>query len=198
MIEEKEVKEIVEKILKQKNLYELADLYKKDHDVFRGTHPELISNQITGFGEYGDQSIQTRSKARAYLSDDQLNIASGTLTTVQINTLSSDPDEMFDLDDYRAIIKVTGWYFVIGRITYINTVADKNYQARIYQNAVNVSTVYHPINTTRTLSPTVKDILPFEKDDRIYLKAYHNAGVDTVDIRGNEYETFLGLHLFSI
>lgn len=40
-IEENEARKIVADVLKEQNLYDLAEIYKKEHNIFRGTHKEL-------------------------------------------------------------------------------------------------------------------------------------------------------------
>lgn len=144
------------------------------------------------------KAIQTTAKARAYLSSDQLNIPNETGTPVQLNAETYDPGGNFASYEFTA--PVPGYYLIRGQISYKSSsvVADKRYGAFLRVNGASVTAAIAHSSHANTVSVPVMDIRYVAQGETIDLMAYHWAGVGTVDIYGQEWYTFLTIHLISI
>ena len=139
-------------------------------------------------------------KARAYLADDQLNIADTTLTIVQLAHEHYDPGADFNVGTYSYICPVTGYYLIKGQVTYKNLDADKKYYAYIRIDGASEATHLAHAAAAENLSVSVNDLIFCNAGQAIQLGAYHAAGVGTVDVSGdaNGWFTHLYIHLLSI
>ena len=68
------------------------------------------------------------------------------------------------------------------------------YEARIYRSGTQKIRVIAHSSGTGDVSIHVSDILYLTADQYIELFAYHNAGVNTVDIVGDDKYTFLSIY----
>lgn len=148
--------------------------------------------------DLGDNSIMTDSRARAYLTSDQLNINDSTYTKVLLDDMTYDSGGNFDDANNKFIAPVTGLYLCIGVITWKATVADKPYIAALYVNGVSYSIPRLHTALSNPLSSMVIDVPVVIAGQAIELYCWHNAGVNTVDISGDEKQTYLVVHLLSI
>jgi len=127
-----------------------------------------------------------RPSGELYLSgSDQLNLADGVKTLVEINTVPLDSiDGIEDKALHRIKPGVAGRYSVVGQVQFTNVVSNKSYLAEIKHNGIVVGRKNVHSSNTDDISATViipsihtNEILYFE------LMATSNAGVDTVDIK---------------
>jgi len=139
-------------------------------------------------------------KARAYLADDQLNIADTTLTIVEFANEHYDPGADFNVGTYSYVCPVTGYYLIKGQITYTNLVVNKRYYAYIRVDGASRTAHLAHAAITENLSIPITDVIFCNAGEEIQLGAYLNTGVGTVDIKGdaNGWFTHLVVHLLSI
>lgn len=142
--------------------------------------------------------IVTQRKWRAYLSTSQLNITDNTWTKIQFDGLTYDCDGV-GLSSYGYPVSESGIYLGILNFTLAGTsvVADKTWGARFYVNAVGRPLSYIHSSWISALTCQVIDEIRANVGDIIYGYAWHNAGVNTPDIWGNEWGTYMTIHLKS-
>ena len=145
----------------------------------------------------GGGPVSTDAKARAYLSDNQLNLVDNVWTKVLIDTANYDPQSMLGSNGFTIV--TPGYYLVIAFLTWFNTtvVPDCRYAVAVYKNgAVQALGRAHSSNN-EYLGCSAQDILHYDVDDVVFMYARANGGVDTVDIFSGSHATFLAIHLLS-
>jgi len=135
--------------------------------------------------------------ARAYLSANQNDIVDSTHTKVLLNAETYDPGGNFDAANSKYIVPVDGYYFILGSLLWVNTsvVADRFYQIEIWVNAATKTVYSNHSSIVDYILVTVSDIIHLAANDEIELYCYHKAGVNTVDVYGHEYRTFMVVNL---
>lgn len=137
-----------------------------------------------------------KPRARAYLSADQLNIATGTNTLVTLNTEEYDVGSNFGSNVFTA--PKDGYYVMKASITYKNTVNDKLYRTRILKNASDTLEEQRGESNGATsgLSVPAGGTHHLDAGDTIGLYAFHSDGAGTSDIAGGStLGTFLEVTL---
>lgn len=132
--------------------------------------------------------------ARAYLSADQENLTSGNNTKILLDSESYDVGSNFA--SYKFVAPVNGYYLAIGQVSFKNTVADKLYVTDIYLNgASGTRAASHTGATAGAVDVVASDVIYLDADDYLELYAQSAAGVNTVDVTGDENRTFLAVTL---
>lgn len=140
-----------------------------------------------------------KTKARAYLSANQLNLVSGSWTKLLLNSEDYDVGSDFDaVTNNRFDVLVTGYYLIETGIGFLNLIANKIYGASIYKNGTSIKKVI--ISTAVTTGHTIQlgDMPYLTATDYIELYAYSLAGVNTVGINAAKDYTHLTIHLLSV
>jgi hypothetical protein len=143
----------------------------------------------------------TNIKARVFRNAEQSDLVNGTWTKVQLNAQLYNPGNYFDkTTNFRFTSPITGYYQIIGSVSFANLVADKRYLAGIYQDGTLMSQGEAHAAVASNLTVSVSDILLLSKDSYVELWAQSNAGANTVDIAGSAYNylTYMAIHLISI
>ena len=135
--------------------------------------------------------------ARAYLNANQLNLTSGAWTEVDLDSESYDPGSNFNTTTHAFTAPIAGYYLVVGKITYTQVVADKEYVIGIYLNSALYALARSHSALASNLDVFFSDIVLLSKDDVVELYAWQNSGVNTVDVQGGADDTFLAIHLLS-
>ena len=131
------------------------------------------------------------SRARAYLTTSQLDIPHATFTKVLLDGETYDVGGNFS--NYKFTAPVAGYYLIMGKIGYLYTsvVADKIYGAVIRINNIDKGQHIVSAAVASFLDVTTFNLLYLNVNDYVELFAYHEAGVNTIDIAGGVIETFL-------
>ena len=143
----------------------------------------------------------TDIKMSAYLSADQENITDSTITTVQLDTESYDVAGNFDTATYTFTAPQNGYYLITAQVAWKTgtVVADKIWGALLYNGATGIATAYCHSSNTGALRVQIHRQTFLESGNTVLLKAYHEAGVNTPDIRGDSVkETYMSIHLLSV
>lgn len=179
---------------------------------FDGVTGKLIQNGtfiindagiITAGGWQGsdinNQYVTSTVRARAYLNTQQNNIPNVTQTKVLLDAESYDTGNDFDADgvDSDFTVPVTGWYLVIGQITWTSVVADKAYWTGIGVDGTVIAWGLLHASHAYTLISQVSDIIYVTANQKITLEAYQGSGVSTVDIAAASAYTYISIHLLS-
>jgi len=153
----------------------------------------------------GAKQVNTTTRARAYLSADQLNLTHNIYTKVLLNAETYDSGNNFDsVTNYRFVAPVSGYYAVTGAVYFINcpTTDAIGVVAAIYVNGSRYAAGLNMAvnNTYGQMGATVADIVYLAASGYVELYAMNvNTGnVDTVDVSGSETLTYLSVHLLSI
>lgn len=141
------------------------------------------------------QGRGTQSLFRGYLGTNQNNIQTSTWTKVDIDTVTVDVLDDFNLSTRKFVAPYTGYYEISLGVVWRNVVADKRYSATI---AINDTFQQRPFGTDNKhssfadfLSNHMSDVIFLNSGDRVEVYAKHEAGVNTVGISGNMQDTFL-------
>ena len=148
---------------------------------------------------FGDNAPDIDPKVRVYLGSSQNNIADSTATKVLLDT--EDYDAGSDFASYRFTAPTTGYYLVIGSVTYNEVIAEKRYLSLVYvNNAVRLTGCIHSgtVGSPNAIIVTVSDVLSLTAGDYVELFAQHQGGAATVDVLTGQDSTFLTVHLLSI
>jgi len=142
--------------------------------------------------------LKTEAKCSVYLSTDQLNIANDVYVKVLLDTVIENPSGMWDAANKRIVIKIPGWYLLLGSVGYSDNVADKR-----YFSAITVNGTARGVSISQT-SFTGLLVIPCHTppwkcavNDYIELYARQTTGGTTPDILGASEYTWLGVHLLS-
>jgi len=125
------------------------------------------------------------------------------ITAVAVGDLTLRDDifvngENWEVQAARFIAPVDGNYLIAGRCRYASVVADKVYYCTLLKNGTSyVHGITHS-SSAFYVSPMVTDIIYLLADDFVEMVAYHEAGVNTVDVFWGEGNTFLSVHLLSV
>lgn len=162
------------------------------------TGEKWVKLKVDSTGKVLISSIQT--KAKAYLSADQLNIPTGAWTLVNLDTVDYDIGSDFDTVNHKFIIPKDGYYLLIGKVHYKggSVVADKIWGVNIYDGSNNLSLSLMQSASIFELSAITSSIEPLTAGTEIFLYTYHNAGVNTPDINPHPALTYLVVHLLSV
>ena len=132
-----------------------------------------------------------------YLSTDQLNLVSGSTTLVILDSIfTSFVDGIEDVINHRIVINKSGLYFVFGSIGFINMVDSRVYGCTLHRNG-NASPFaedifpYHAPATGSGFTVSTGRVIHLDLGDYVDLRAYHLAGVNTIDITDAQQRTFL-------
>jgi hypothetical protein len=138
-------------------------------------------------------------RARAYLSADQLDLPSGAWTTINLNTEDYDIGGNFNPALYKFVVPLTGWYDIVGQVFFSSVVADKRYGAGVFKGAVQIIGKLEHASHVASFHALCHDVIYLTAADELYLKAYDDAGVNTVDVFSGQYgATFLTIRLVAI
>ncbi|MBA7519138.1 hypothetical protein ES705_11213 [subsurface metagenome] len=139
-------------------------------------------------------------KARAYLSAVQHNLVSGDWTKVLLDTENYDIGSNFDpVTNHRLTVPITGFYLLIGQVSFDLVIANKKYYAKIYKNGTTAICVgSNQASFVDYLYVLTSDIAYLEADDFIELWGRQDSGVNTVDIYNFSPNTYMAIHLLSV
>ena len=127
-----------------------------------------------------------------YLSANQLNLVSGVITVVEVDTIPAEyVDGIENEVTYRITPEVAGFYSVDGVITLANVIATKDYTGYLYISNVarDINEQHSAINLPVTMKLFMNSVY-FSITDYVDLRVKSGAGVDTVDISAG-YKTSL-------
>lgn len=143
------------------------------------------------------RNLVTNSKARGFLSTNQLNLTDNTDIKIALDDYTYNPGKHFDTSNNEFVTPIDGFYIVQASITFINTVTDKSYRTSIYKDGVVFS--FSQVHTAQadTISAHHSDILELKKGEKVSIFGQAAAGVSTVDVQGTEASTFMSIHLIS-
>ena len=136
------------------------------------------------------------TRARAYLSANQLNLVNGVWTKVLLNSESYDVGGNFA--NYKFTVPIAGYYLIVSSIGLISVVATKLYYMALYKNGVRIALTAFHSSLAAFISLFFNDIIYFVVGDYIELYVESNAGVNTVDVEGDESETYLAVNLLQV
>jgi len=155
-----------------------------------------------GTGTWNGSDINTQYVTpdiyfRAHLNGtDQEDIANTTTTKINLGTEDYDVGNDFDATtNYQFTAPVAGYYDLSGQVAYKNIVADKLYRCLIICSTARDIGCYLHASHTGNLSVPASDRRYLAQGETVYLAAYHNAGVGTVDISGDAEYTYLSGYL---
>jgi len=138
---------------------------------------------IDGALDITNKVVKADCMFHAYLSADQLNISNATDTLVTLDSELFDVGADFDTGNHKFVAPVTGYYDIRAGIQYDSVVADKRYLVRVYKD-------FGGGGETLIIQGH-SNLVYLTAGDELFLVAIHNAGVDTVDINSDSYDTFL-------
>ena len=138
-----------------------------------------------------------RPTGKLYLDDYQINLVSGDETLVELETIpAAYNDGIENVVTHRITPGRPGFYAVVGQVSFMAIVADKDYEARLKMSGGPSYAGRKVTHASRTGTLGVTASTPahyFSATDYVELWAVSEAGVDTVDINTTEVFTFLAL-----
>jgi hypothetical protein len=144
--------------------------------------------------------VRTDVKCQAYLNGNQLNLTDTSNVKVNLNAELYDIGNNFDIGNYRFVAPVTGYYLVVGEVTYTNVIIGgaQSYYAKVYVGgSVKFQNVSHPV-VAQTFSISTSGVTAVTAGQYIELYAQVYCGASTVDIYGAANMTCLSIHLLSM
>jgi len=136
-----------------------------------------------------------RPTGKLYLSANQLNLVSGVITLVELDAISANfTDGIEDTANHKITPGIAGFYDVKGQVTFTSVIADKIYNVYLRLNGVTTKVgLYRHSSIAAFLTISCTVLLYLSATDYLTLFARSNAGVDTVDVLGQEIYTFLSV-----
>ena len=150
--------------------------------------------------ELGNNQVRTNSRARIYLSGNQLNLVDTTYTKVLLDATTYDGSAgggLVDLANNKITVLVSGYYDITGQIGFTDTTANTSYIARIYVDGGAVTLRREHAAYVGPFSVDVNDCLYVASGQDIELYGWNNSGGNLVDIIGDEDQTYLTIRLHS-
>ena len=160
------------------------------------TSPTINGATISGTIAYGDNAPNIAPKARAYLSGTQSNLVSGIWTKVLLDTEDYDVGGDFASNKFTA--PVSGYYLVVGGVTFTEVVGLKRYGVAIWKNGAQITVANPHSALDTTFGASLSTIIHLDATNYVELYALSLAGVDTVDIISGSTQTFMAVHLISV
>lgn len=151
--------------------------------------------------DLGQNNVTMETKAKAYLSADQLNLAQLTWTKILLDTEDYDIGADFDTGNNRFTAPVSGFYQINANLLWVgnSVVADKVYYTAIWVNGALAAATAAQASHIGVIGSCVSSVEYVASGQHIELYGYHNAGVGTVDVDGGaDWQTYLAIHLLSI
>lgn len=141
--------------------------------------------------------LKPQALCRAYLSSAQNDLVTEEEEKVNLDAETYDPGSNFDTTNNRFQAPVAGFYLVTAQVTYNSIVADKVYGAFLKVNSTTKTYAFQSPSLVFAAPVPVTDILQLAADDYVYLYAYQESGVDTVDLLNQEIRTYMAIHFLS-
>ena len=152
---------------------------------------------IVDNGETTEKVLNTQCKCRVYKSGgNQVDITDSTFVQVTLGTENYDVGEDFANNAFTA--PVSGYYLIMGCVTWTGLVASKLYIASIYIDDVAVVDDYKHSALAQSLSCMPSGVFYVPSGKTVKLYAAHYAGANTPDIIQGTKNTYLCVHLLSI
>lgn len=165
-----------------------------------GTNKKITRTNLMGAivgADTTEKVLNVNCKVSAYLSATQENLVDSTWTKVLLDTENYDIGSDFASNKFTA--PINGYYLVTAQITFINTVADKEFDLAIYKSGVfSYLTAVRSGSASSMYVPFAPRILYLTATQYLELYARAVAGVGTVDVIGGDFYTFLEVHLLSV
>jgi len=136
-----------------------------------------------------------RPSGRLYLDNNQLNLVDGVKTLVELDTISAGfTDGIEDTAGHRITPGQAGYYHIIGSAMFANAVADRGYVVYIRRSGgVSLAQNNSWSGGGGYFSAVTACLAKLTATDYIELCVRSDAGVDTVDLLGKIYATFLSV-----
>lgn len=174
----------------------LNTVYKEDlpiGDIVGTTDTQTLTNKTLT-----DPLVSNKYKARAYLpTASQENIATNTLTLVNLTAESYDPNSNYDTTNKKYVVPIDGYYLVNASIRFTQVIADGAYQCIVGKNGSGVNYSSFHSSNANGISVNSSRILYLEAGDEISLYCFLVVGANTVDIYFGETNTYLEITLIS-
>jgi len=151
-----------------------------------------------GVGVYTDKAPKINVKARAYLSAAQEDLVSDVFTKILLDAEDYDTGSDFDVGNHEFVVPIDGYYLITFGVRFDNVVVNKNYQVSIFIGETGKFYARNQAAIADDVLVSGSDIMNLSAGEKVSLRAYHNAGVNTVDIYGSPYYTMMAIHLLSI
>lgn len=122
------------------------------------------------------------SRAYAYNSTQQDNIASDVQTLVKLDTKVYDTNNNFASNTFT--VPRNGYYIIIGQVSWLNYIANKPYAVYIYKNGavIDYNLIHSGAGTGNVMTPRVTTIQLLNAGDTIQMYAWNNDGAGTADV----------------
>ena len=183
---------------------DVSDLLKRTGDTMTGNlnmgagltvDGKDISVDIATMIATGIAAAQSPS-GKLVLTATQLNVTKFSETLVVLDQIPAEfTDEIEDIANHQIIIPETGYYAIVGQVTFENLLAENaNYTALIKVNATSVCRASEQANNVNNASCLL--VMPSQYcvlNDVIKLYAISGASDNTIDIRCDADMTFLAV-----
>jgi len=170
-----------------------------DEFVFKD-HTQTLTNKTLTNPEinYTDTTVTMNVKASAYLNSAQ-TITKDSWDEVDIDTESYDIGSDFNTATHEFTAPVTGYYLVIGQVSYATPEADKRYWAALNLNNAATPTIYYPAHASSTsgLGIPISSVIYVTASTLISLYTRCNTTANEALSTGS-LATFLNVHLLSV
>lgn len=136
---------------------------------------------------------KNRPSGKLYLGTNQVDLVSEAWTKVLLDTISSGfADAIEDTVNHRITPGVAGYYRIKGQVCFLNTVADKDYQAELkLDGSINQAIDIDHASLGKTIMVACSTLVYLSASSYVELWAMQASGVNTVDLSGLEHLTFL-------
>ena len=142
-------------------------------------------------------------RMRAY-SDGLTNVATGTYTKVPLQNVVFDPNNNLDeVTTFEYTVPVDGFYQINAAVRWTGVTAAKEYWCLVGNGTVSSSTQILLVGMAQSslvgnLTANINGQLYLTAGQKITLYCYHAAGVNTPDVSGTAYATYLDIHLVGV
>ncbi|MCK4464385.1 MAG: hypothetical protein KAU83_01640 [Bacteroidales bacterium] len=136
----------------------------------------------------------------AYLSSNQNNIVHQTNTTVELDAEAYDIGSNFNIGTHIFTAPISGKYFIIGRVAWLEMLADVAYFGFIEKNGpITLGGNWSQTAVVQYISNDFSSISSLSATDTVILRVNHqHASDDTIDIFGSgQGDTFMMIRLIS-
>lgn len=109
-----------------------------------------------------------------------------------------DGNENYEIKNAKFVVPVTGYYLVSANAIFTSTVADKRYAIQVWVNRSAKAGALAHASVNQVASANFSDVIYLTASQYVELFAQSVAGVDTVDLEGLTYSTWMSIHLISV
>lgn len=167
-------------------------------NIMDGVTATAAELNITDGGDTTGKVLATPTKARVYLSTNQLNIANSSFVKVLFDTVSYDVGSDFNTGTNRFVAPVAGFYLIVLNVVVTSGEADKMNYALVYKNGSSIQQGVSANGAGTTIGIPCIGVHQLAANDYIEGYVYLTTAGGGADLASGVLNCSMAIHLLSV